>query len=200
MEVYGYVRVSTKDQNPERQIVALCKEGVKKKNLYIDRISGKDFQRPQYNRLLSKIKRGDTLIIKSIDRLGRNYDEILEQWRRITKEKAANIKVIDMPLLNTTAVHENLTEAFISDLVLQILAYVAETERNFIKQRQAEGIAAAKMNGIKFGIEKKHLPEGFEECYQAWKAGKMSSREGARCLGISHSTFYRRCKEKEKLL
>lgn len=196
MRIYGYVRVSTKDQNPERQIMALIDEGVDRRNIYIDKISGKNFCRPQYKKMISKIRKGDILIIKSIDRLGRNYGEILEQWRIITKEKETNIKVIDMPLLNTTAMHDNLTEMFISDLVLQILAYVAETERSFIKQRQAEGIAAAKMNGIKFGIEKKDLPEEFENCYRAWKEGKMSSREGAKYLGISHSTFYRRCKEK----
>lgn len=155
MRIYGYVRVSTKDQNPERQIMALIDEGVDRRNIYIDKISGKNFCRPQYKKMISKIRKGDILIIKSIDRLGRNYGEILEQWRIITKEKETNIKVIDMPLLNTTAMHDNLTEMFISDLVLQILAYVAETERSFIKQRQAEGIAAAKMNGIKFGIEKK---------------------------------------------
>lgn len=198
MNIYGYIRVSAKDQNPERQVIALKEEGIRDRNIYLDKMSGKDFFRPQYRKLLAKLKPGDTLIIKSIDRLGRNYGEILEQWRVITKEKRTNIKVLDMPLLNTSSVHEDLTEVFISDLVLQILAYVAETERNFIKQRQAEGIAAAKLNGIKFGIAKIDLPDGFEDCYRSWKDGKISSREGARRLGISHSTFYRRCKEMEE--
>lgn len=198
MNLYGYIRVSTKDQNPERQIIALKEEGVKEKNIFLDILSGKDFSRPQYKKLISRLKPGDVLVIKSIDRLGRNYGEILEQWRIITKEKKTNIRVIDMPLLNTTAVHEDLTEVFISDLVLQILAYVAETERSFIKQRQAEGIAAAKLNGKKFGIKKINLPKEFELFFQLWEEGKISTREGAKQLGISHSTFYRRCKEKEE--
>lgn len=137
------------------------------------------------------------VIIKSIDRLGRNYGEILEQWRIITKEIQANINVLDMPLLNTDAFPSDLTGAFIADLVLQILAYVAETERNFIKQRQAEGIAAAKANGVKFGRERMKVPEGFERYYEMWKEGDISVRKGAEALGVSSSTFYRRCREKE---
>ena len=144
MKKYGYVRVSTREQNLERQIRVMKEEGVDGKNIYSDQMSGKDFNRPQYNKLLKKLKSGDIVIIKSIDRLGRNYKEILEQWRIITKIKEANIKVIDMPLLNTEIENGDLTGVFISDLVLQILAYVAETERTFIKQRQAEGIAIAK--------------------------------------------------------
>lgn len=141
MGKYGYIRVSTKEQNPERQFIAMQKYSIPKENIYLDKISGKDFMRPQFQKLLSNLKQGDVLIIKSIDRLGRNYSEILEQWRIITKEIVADIQVIDMPLLNTNSVHGDLTGVFISDLVLQILAYVAETERSFIRQRQAEGIA-----------------------------------------------------------
>lgn len=146
--------------------------------------------------MLRKLKKGDLLMIKSIDRLGRNYGEILDQWRRITKEIGADIHVLDMPLLNTNAVHESLTGVFISDLVLQILAYVAEVEREFIKQRQAEGIAAAKLRGVKFGCQRKEMPEQFETYFQEWKTGKISSREAATRLQMSHSTFYRRCREK----
>ena len=151
MKKYGYIRVSTKEQNPERQIYAMEAENIKKQNIYVDKISGKGFDRPQYCRMVKKLKAGDIVVIKSIDRLGRNYNEILEQWRIIIKEKCADIQVIDMPLLNTNQRSDNLTGVFISDLVLQILAYVAETERTFIRQRQAEGIAVAKRNGKKFG-------------------------------------------------
>lgn len=196
MEKYGYIRVSAKDQNPERQIIALEQYNIRKKNIFLDKMSGKDFARPAYKKLLSRLKRGDLLVIKSIDRLGRNYSEILEQWRKITKEIGASIHVIDMPLLNTDVTQEDLTEVFISDLVLQILAYVAETERSFIKQRQAEGIAAAKARGIKFGCKRIEEPERFEFYYDLWKNGEISTRKAARELGISHSTFYRRCKER----
>ena len=196
MKKYGYVRVSTREQNLERQIRVMKEEGVDGKNIYSDQMSGKDFNRPQYNKLLKKLKSGDIVIIKSIDRLGRNYKEILEQWRIITKIKEANIKVIDMPLLNTEIENGDLTGVFISDLVLQILAYVAETERTFIKQRQAEGIASAKKKGVKFGREKLDMPEEFGEYYMLWKTGKISVREGAKAIGISPSTFYRRCMEK----
>lgn len=197
MKKYGYIRVSTKEQNPERQYIAFQEFDIEKKNIYLDKMSGKDFSRPAYQKLLRKLKPGDTLIIKSIDRLGRNYSEILEQWRKITREIGANIQVIDMPLLNTNSTQEDLTGLFISDLVLQILAYVAETERTFIKQRQAEGIAAAKARGIKFGISKLELPEEFEKYFWMWKKGEISSRKAAQELHMSHSTFYRRCKENE---
>lgn len=160
-------------------------------------MSGKDFDRPKYNRLLKKLKQGDLLVIKSIDRLGRNYTEILGQWRIITKIKKANIKVIDMPLLNTETGHGDLTGVFILDLVLQILVYVAETERAFIKQRQAEGIAIAKKNGVKFGREKLDVPKAFEEYCNLWKNKKISVREASKAVGMSPSTFYRRCREKE---
>lgn len=198
MKKYGYVRVSTREQNLERQILAMKEEGIEDKNIYADQMSGKDFDRPKYNRLMKKLKPGDLLVIKSIDRLGRNYTEILEQWRVITKNKKANIKVIDMPLLNTETGHGDLTGVFISDLVLQILAYVAETERAFIKQRQAEGIAIAKKNGVKFGREKLDLPRNFEEYHRLWKDKKKSVREAAKAVGMSTSTFYRRCREKEE--
>ncbi len=195
---YGYARVSTKDQNPERQYAALEMAGLGREDIYLEHFSGKDFERPEYEKLMKKLKKGDTLIIKSIDRLGRNYGEILEQWRRLTKELKVNIHVLDMPLLNTDLSHENLTGIFISDLVLQILAYVAETERDFIRQRQAEGIALARANGTHFGRRKKELPREFESCYQQWKNGRISMREAARRLNISHSTFRRRCMDMEE--
>lgn len=195
MERYGYIRVSTKEQNPERQFVALRGYDIPKKNIYLDQMSGKNFLRPQYQKLMKVLRKGDLLIIKSIDRLGRNYGEILEQWRNITKETGANIQVIDMPLLNTDSTHGDLTGVFISDLVLQILAYVAETERTFIKQRQAEGIAAAKAKGVRFGCEKKDIPHNFGEYSEMWKQGEISTRNAAKALNMSHSTFYRRCRE-----
>lgn len=195
MKRYGYVRVSAKDQNPERQFLAMQEQQIKKENIYMDKMSGQNFSRPRYLRLLKKLKRGDVLVIKSIDRLGRNYGEILEQWRIITKSIGADIQVIDMPLLNTNYGHEDLTGILISDLVLQILAYVAETERTFIKQRQAEGIAAAKLKGVRFGCRKAELPERFEEYYRMWVNGEISLRKAAETLGMNHTTFYRRCVE-----
>lgn len=195
MTCYGYVRVSAKDQNPERQLIAMQELQIEQKNIYIDKLSGQDFARPQYLKLLKKLKKGDIIFIKSIDRLGRNYGEILEQWRVITKEIGADIQVIDMPLLNTNSSHDNLTGVFIADLVLQILAYVAETERTFIKQRQAEGIAAAKIKGIHFGCQRLETPEGFEEYCKMWNEGKISLRKAAAALNMNHTTFYRRCKE-----
>ena len=198
MERYGYIRVSAKDQNPERQLFAMQGQQIEKERIYVDKMSGQDFSRPQYMKLLKKLKKGDVIIIKSIDRLGRNYQEILEQWRKITKEIGADIQVIDMPLLNTNAFHEDLTGVFISDLVLQILAYVAETERAFIKQRQAEGIAAAKLKGVKFGCKRCELPETFEKYYQMWSEGEISLRKAAEALQMNYSTFYRRCMERRK--
>lgn len=195
MKKYGYVRVSAKDQNPERQLIALKEQGIFDKNIYLDRMSGQNFERPAYLRLLKHLKKGDLLIIKSIDRLGRNYGEILEQWKRITKEIGADIQVIDMPLLNTNSMNGDLTGVFISDLVLQILAYVAETERSFIKQRQAEGIAVAKEKGVHFGRAKKQVPVQFQEYYELWKKGDITTREAAKHLKMSHTTFYRKCKE-----
>jgi DNA invertase Pin-like site-specific DNA recombinase len=158
-------------------------------------MSGKDFCRPNYKKLLSRLKKGDLFVIMSIDRLGRNYDEILEQWRFLTKEKQVDIEVIDMPLLNTNYERDGLTGVFISDLVLQILAYVAETERSFIKQRQAEGILSAKARGIQFGAKKIDIPDEFEIYCEMWQQGEISIRKAAEKMGISYSTFYRRCKE-----
>lgn len=197
MERYGYIRVSAKDQNPERQFLAMQEQQIKQRNIYLDKMSGKSFARPQYLRLLKRLKKGDIIIVKSIDRLGRNYAEILEQWRKITKEIGADIQVIDMPLLNTNSSQDDLTGVFIADLVLQILAYVAETERAFIKQRQAEGIAAAKQRGIQFGCRKKDVPEEFQKYYQLWREEKVSLRKAAEKLGMNYSTFYRRCLEQK---
>lgn len=197
MKKIGYIRVSSKEQNPQRQFVAMQECGIEKKNIYMDKISGQSFCRPEYAKMLKKLRKGDLLVIQSIDRLGRNYTEILEQWRKLTREMEVDIEVIDMPLLNTNLEKEDLMGKFIADLVLQILAYVAETERMFIRQRQAEGIAVAKSNGVKFGREKKSLPYKFEECYSLWSQGTLSVRQAARKAGMSPSTFYRRCKERQ---
>ena len=195
MEKYGYIRVSTKDQKPERQRAAFEKCGIKPENMYLDKVSGKNFERPAYKKMLQVIKKGDVIIIKSIDRLGRNYGEILEQWRFITKDLCVGIEVLDMPLLNTSVCHGDLTGIFVSDIVLQILAYVAETERSFIRQRQAEGIAVAKRQGVRFGCPRKEKPENFIEYYRLWMERRISSREAAEILHMSHTTFYRRCRE-----
>lgn len=192
---YGYIRVSSRDQNPDRQYLALENAEVNRKNIFIDKISGHDFSRPSYRKMIRKLKKGDVLVVKSIDRLGRNYGEILEQWRYLTKEIGVDIEVLDMPLLNTDLHRENLIGVFISDLVLQILAYVAETERDFIRQRQAEGIAIAKANGIRFGRRKNELPEEFNLYFEMWKKGEISIRKAAKILEINPATFYRRCKE-----
>lgn len=187
---YGYVRVSTKEQNEARQMIAMREFGIDEKHIFVEKQSGKDFNRPQYKRLLRKIKVGDTLVIKSIDRLGRNYDEIIEQWRIITKEKQAAIVVLDMPLLDTRQ-GRDLTGTLIADIVLQLLSYVAQTEREFIKRRQAEGIAAAKERGVRFGPKPMEKPSDYESCRQAWERGEISAREAARRLDISHRTFLR---------
>lgn len=197
MKQYGYVRISSKDQNPERQILALQEQQIPDADIYLDQMSGQDFSRPEYLRLLGILQKGDVLVVKSIDRLGRNYGEILEQWRKITKEIGADIQVLDMPLLNTNSLHSDLTGVFIADLVLQILAYVAETERVFIKQRQAEGIVAAKQRGVKFGCQRRKLPKEFEKYYRMWSTGEISVRKAAEALHMSNSTFYRRCRERE---
>ena len=186
--IYGYVRVSTKEQNEDRQLIALHDVGVMQKNIYIDKQSGKDFDRPQYKKLLKKIKSGDLLYIKSIDRLGRNYEEIQNQWRIITKEKNADIYVIDMALLDTRR-GKDLLGTFISDLVLQLLSFVAENERTIIKQRQAEGIAAAKEKGVRFGRPLKPLPDAFYDAYQKWKQGKITGTAAAKECGMPLSTF-----------
>ena len=192
MTQYAYVRVSTKEQNIDRQISALEPYNLEESNIYCDRQSGKDFNRPAYQSLINVISKGDLLIVKSIDRLGRNYNDILLQWQKITKEIGADILVLDMPLLDTREKNGSATGTLIADLVLQILAYVAETEREFIKQRQAEGIAVAKAKGKRFGRKPVELPDGFDDICNLVNAGRISTREAAEHLGLSHSTFYRR--------
>ena len=189
--IYGYARVSSKDQNEARQIIALSQFPVKKENIYIDKFSGKDFDRPKYSELIKILKEQDILVIKEIDRLGRNYEEILEQWRVITKEIKADIVVLDMPLLDTRTRKENLTGTFIADLVLQILSYVAETERQSIKQRQREGIDAAKKRGVKFGRPCIPIPEEFYDLKEKWLNKKITSREAATTINVSQDTFLR---------
>lgn len=185
---YGYIRVSTKEQNERRQYIALQEFGIEKDRIYIDKQSGKDFERVQYQWLLHKLKGGDILVIKSIDRLGRNYEEILKQWSIITKEKQADIVVIDMPLLDTRR-NKDLTGTLIADIVLQLLSYVAQTEREFIHQRQAEGIAIAKQQGIKFGRKPMERPIEFTKLKEQWIKGEISARRAAKQIGITHRTF-----------
>lgn len=189
--IYGYVRVSTKEQNENRQLIALQAFPVSEKNIYMDKLSGKDFNRPQYRRLLKKLRPGDLLVVKSIDRFGRNYEEILQQWRVITKEKRADVLVLDMPLLDTRKSGNDLTGTFVADLVLQILSYVAQTERENIHQRQMEGIAAAKLRGVKFGRPRKDVPERFWQLKKDWENKKITSREAARQLSIAQDIFLR---------
>lgn len=193
---YGYARVSTKEQNEQRQLIALKSFGISERHTFIDKQSGKDFNRINYKRLLKKVKSGDTIVIKSIDRLGRNYDEILEQWRIITKEKQVSIVVLDMPLLNTKQ-NRDLTGTLIADIVLQLLSYVAQTEREFIRQRQAEGIAAAKERGVKFGRQPMERPPEFEHLKALWEQKELSAREAAKQLEITHSTFLRWVREND---
>lgn len=190
--IYGYVRVSTKDQNESRQIVAMKNFGIDQKHIFIDKQSGKDFDRPQYKRLFKMLNPGDVIVIKSIDRLGRNYDEIIEQWKIITKEKKSDIVVLDMPILDTRQTY-NLAGKLISDIVLQLLSYVAETERENIRQRQAEGIAAAKANGVRFGRPPRKLPKEFYEAFNAWKSGGITCTEAANRCNMPISTFRYRC-------
>ena len=188
--IYGYARVSTREQNEERQLIALREAGVER--VYVDKQSGKDFDRPQYQKLMRKIKKDDTFFIKSIDRLGRNYEEILEQWRVITKEKQAAVVVLDMPLLDTRQ-NRDLTGTLIADIVLQLLSYVAQTEREFIRQRQAEGIAAAKLRGVKFGRRALEKPKEYPAVRALWEQGKISGREAAKRLNVSRTTFRNWC-------
>ena len=189
---YGYIRVSSKDQCEDRQWLALKQFDISRKNIYVDKVSGKNFDRPQYNRLVKRLKKGDVLIVLSIDRLGRNYDEIQNQWRIITKEKQADIVVLDMPLLDTRKSQNNdLTGTFIADLVLQILAYVAQIERENIKQRQKEGIHAAKCRGVQFGRPRKNIPDNFDDVKGKWEKSEINSRQAAQILGISQNTFLR---------
>ena len=189
---YGYVRVSAKDQNVERQIDAMHEAGLQDKRIFIEKQSGKDFDRPVYLRLLKKFRPGDVLFVKSIDRLGRNYNEILEQWRVITKEKEAAIVVLDMPLLDTRS-NRDLTGTLIADIVLQLLSYVAQTEREYIRQRQAEGIAAAKARGVQFGPAPMPLPPELGEIMKAYEARRLTSREAAARLHVSQTMFLLSC-------
>lgn len=188
--IYGYVRVSSKDQNIARQLAALEQFHLNKKSIYIDKMSGKDFNRPSYMKLMKKIKEGDLIIIKSIDRLGRNYDEIIEQWRLITKEKKADIRVLDMPLLDTT-LSKDILGTFIADLVLQVLSFCAHEERTNIKQRQKEGIAAAKKRGVHFGRKPLLLPKDFEGIVDAFEKKVMTEGEALRYLHMSRTSFYK---------
>lgn len=187
---YGYIRVSSREQNVERQRKALHELGLEDKCIFIDKQSGKNFERPAYKKLVRKLKKGDLLVVKSIDRLGRNYDEILEQWRIITKLKQADIFVIDFPLLDTRKKDNDLTGTFIADLVLQILSYVAQTEREFIHQRQAEGIAIAMKNGVKFGRKRVVLPDKFAEASEKLKNGDFTIKQAAEFCGMKMTTFY----------
>ena len=187
--IFGYVRVSTKEQNEERQMLALLECGVREENILIDRQSGKDFNRPMYQQLMKALKPGDTLYIKSIDRLGRNYEEIMNQWRVITKERKVSVVVLDMPLLDTREKDRDLTGVFIADLVLQILSYVAQTEREFNHQRQAEGIAVARAKGVQFGRPPLIRPESFARLCEAWQKKEISGRSAAKELGITPRTF-----------
>ena len=201
MNTYGYIRVSSRDQNEDRQLIAMREIDVPEKNIYTDKQSGKDFERPQYKKLVRKLKRDDLLYIKSIDRLGRNYEEIQNQWRILTKDKGVDICVIDMPLLDTRR-GKDLVGTFLSDIVLQVLSFVAENERVNIRARQAEGIAAAKARGVRFGRPPRPLPENYHSAYQRWKAGKITGTAAARECGMPLSTFRYRAAiyEKSKLL
>ncbi len=196
---YGYVRVSSKDQCEERQLIALREFGVEEKNIYIDKISGASFERPKYKRLVKKMKQGDVLVVKSIDRLGRNYNEIQEQWRIITKEKNIDIVVLDMPLLDTRKKDDDITQVFVADLVLQILSYVSQVERENIHQRQAEGIAAAKARGVRFGRERIVLPENFFDVKEKYLKGELSVRQAAEICGMNYGTFYRYATQRQNL-
>ena len=187
--IYGYIRVSTREQNEDRQRLALAALPVPEENIYMDKQSGKDFERPQYRRLVRRLRRDDLLYVKSIDRLGRNYSEILEQWRMLTKEKGVDIAVLDMPLLDTRR-GKDLMGTFLSDIVLQVLSFVAENERDNIRQRQAEGIAAAKARGVRFGRPPRPLPDNFHMLHQAWRGQKITLRQAARACGMPTGTFY----------
>lgn len=189
MNIYGYIRVSSKDQNEDRQLSAMHGIGVKDEFIFIDKRSGKDFERPQYKKLLKKIKPGDLLMIQSIDRLGRNYEEVQNQWRILTKEKNADICVLDMPLLDTRQ-GKDLMGTFIANLVLQILSFAAQNEREYIRRRQAEGIAAAKARGVMFGRKPLPLPENFHEVHRAWRTKKLTLKEAAAACNMPVGTFY----------
>ena len=193
---YGYVRVSTKDQNEDRQLEAMKQLEILEKNIYVEKISGKDFNRPVYQKLVKKLRADDLLYIKSIDRLGRNYEEILEQWRILTKEKKVDIIVLDMPLLDTRR-GKDLMGTFLSDIVLQVLSFVAESESKNIRQRQAEGIAAAKAKGVKFGRPPRSVPDNFDEVHREWRAKKMTLKEAAKACDMPVGTFYGKIRKME---
>ncbi len=198
--IYGYIRVSGVDQNEERQRIAMSDREIPARNIYVDKQSGKDFDRPQYKRLLKRLRPGDLLYIKSIDRLGRNYKEIQEQWRILTKEKEADLCVMDMPLLDTR-VAKDLIGTFIADLVLQVLSFAAENERDAIRQRQAEGIAAAKARGVQLGRPRRELPENFERIRKEWRGKRLTLHSAAQACGMPETTFYNavvRAEKKEK--
>lgn len=192
MSIYAYVRVSSRNQNGERQLIAVRDAGVNDKNIFVDKQSGKNFNRPAYKRLIKKLKPSDILVIKSIDRPGRNYSDIIDQWKIITKDKRVNVKVLDMPVLSQ--INDDLTGTLIADIVLQLLSYVAQTERDFIRQRQAEGIAAAMARGVHFGRSPKKRPAIFSVLREQWLVGKVSARVAAKELNVAHSTFLRRCR------
>lgn len=193
-KIYGYVRVSSQEQNEDRQLIAMSEAGVERANIFIDKQSGKDFDRPNYKRLIKRLRTGDTLFIKSIDRLGRNYEEIQNQWRIITKDKGVDMVVIDMPLLDTR-INKNLLGTFISDLVLQLLSFISENERTTIRQRQAEGIAAAKKRGVKFGRPTKEAPPEFDEIVARWQKKEIPLDEILKEYDMSAATFYCRLRE-----
>lgn len=192
--LYGYIRVSTRDQNEDRQLIALRELKIPEKNIFMDKQSGKDFNRPMYQKLLRKLKKGDVLYILSIDRLGRNYEEIQSQWRFLTREKEVDVSVIDMPLLDTRR-GKDLMGTFLADIVLQVLSFVAQNERENIRKRQAQGIAAAKANGMKFGRPVKKAPPNFPEIVEKWESGIIKSYEAAEMCGMCESTFYHRLRE-----
>ena len=198
MSVYGYIRVSSKDQKEDRQQIALNEVGVNLQNIYVDKQSGKDFNRPKYKKMLRKLKKDDLLYIKSIDRLGRNYEEILQQWRILTKEKGVDIVVLDMPLLDTRR-GKDLMGTFLSDIVLQVLSFVAENERTNIKQRQVEGIAAAKAQGIKFGRPPLPLPDNFYEVHKVWRSKKITLKQAAEACNMPVGTFYGKARKFENV-
>ncbi len=197
MSKFAYVRVSSRDQNEDRQLLAIAELHIPQKNIYIDHQSGKDFDRPAYKRMVRRMKKDDLLYIKSIDRLGRNYEEIQNQWRFLTKDKGIDIVVLDMPLLDTRR-GKDLVGTFLSDVVLQVLSFVAENERSNIKQRQAEGIAAAKLRGVKFGRPPKPLPSNFYSVYQQWRKGDLTVSSASEACNMSRTTFHRRAKQYEK--
>lgn len=191
MTTYGYIRVSSRDQNEDRQLIAMHNYGIDDKHIILDKQSGKDFNRPGYQKLLRRLRPGDCLVFQSIDRMGRNYDDILEQWRLITRERQADIVILDMPLLDTRVRDRDFTGTFLADLVLSILSFVAQTEREFIGRRQAEGIAAAKARGVRFGRPPKARPDNYAEVKLAWQQKRLSARRAAAALGITHNTFLR---------